>query len=49
MFIAGSEAQTQAQLAGKLHLWAALSPVSYLKHSRSILLSVLAELHIGEW
>lgn len=45
--VAGSDPATIARIGHKINLWIALSPVSYLDHSKSVLLNVAARLKLG--
>ena len=47
MLVAGLIPEIAAQIKPKVHLWAALSAVSYMKHSDSELLTVSSRLRIG--
>lgn len=45
--VAGSNRKTIGRLRGKINMWIALSPVSYLSHSTSALLTLASRLKLG--
>lgn len=45
--VAGSDPAVIARIGHKVNLWIALSPVSYLVHSKSLLLTISARLKLG--
>lgn len=47
MLIGGTDPQISSRLQGKINLWIALSPVSFLSHSKSPLLSAISLFHLG--